>query len=122
MNGKKEHGQKGSSGMPAFTIGSRGGSAPAASAGKRDKPQATSAGFPLIEGMIEKGDFEAFNQRYRQNCQRLERIAESDADPNRVAGARKALRALDRSVNLLEELMAIKTKMIAGDVDEDEEE
>jgi ribosomal protein L17 len=110
--------------MAPFKIGSRMPGAPVVptTTTARAPAKETSAGFPLIEHMVEKEDFEAFNARYREHTQRLERIIESGKDDAVVAAAQKSLRAMDRTVNLLEELMDIKAKMLAGDDDDDEDD
>ncbi len=101
--------------LKPFKIGSRVTGAPFL--GKKrtttqKKAQEMSAGFPIIEELIEKGDFEKFNQRYSQIIQQLERIVQNTQDKSLKEDALKSINTFQLTASLLEELVDIKNKML----------
>lgn len=102
--------------LKPFKIGSRVTGAPFVGKKKttstQKKAQDMTAGFPIIEELIEKGDFEKFNQRYSQIIQQLERIVQNTQDETLKEDALKAINTFQLTASLLEELLDIKNKML----------
>lgn len=73
-----------------------------------DAERQTIAQFPEIERLIESEDFERVNKTFTSAYEELERLAKSKGGMGTSRDAKKAMKALERVMDLLRELLKVK--------------
>jgi len=63
--------------------------------------------YPAIEQLVDSEDFDAINQNYTQAYERLETISKQNG-MGRAREAKKAMKALERVMDLLKHLLRLK--------------
>lgn len=75
--------------------------------------QKPSLGYPHIEELLEKEDFERLNKSFFDAYERLEKIMKDrSAGLKKQKGAQKAMKAYEMTTELLNELLQIKYQII----------
>ena len=64
--------------------------------------------YPAVEALIESGDFKALNASFKETYDKLEHVVKDGKGFGRVTQAKKAIRALELSADLLRHLVQIK--------------
>ncbi|MBI2346576.1 MAG: hypothetical protein HYV03_06815 [Deltaproteobacteria bacterium] len=79
----------------------------------RDTPQGKvlSAGYPAVEALVDSEQFDPLNAAFEKAYEELSAIARQKRGLRRSREARKAMRAIERVMDLLRELLAIKYRM-----------
>ena len=73
-----------------------------------DAERQTIAQFPEIERLIESEDFDRINKTFTAAYEELERQTKSSGGLGRSRDAKKAMKALERVMDLLRELLKVK--------------
>lgn len=69
-------------------------------------------GFPAVEALIAGGNFETLNASFRESYEKLSHIAGEGKGFGRVKEAKKAIRSLELTADLLRHLLQIKQTLI----------
>ncbi|MBI4365562.1 MAG: hypothetical protein HY543_01965 [Deltaproteobacteria bacterium] len=78
------------------------------------KGKVLSAGYPAVEDLIDSEQFDPLNQTFERAYQALEEIARHKRGLRKSRDARKAMRAIERVMDLFRELLAIKYRLQAA--------
>ena len=80
---------------------------------RETSPEAKSATqFPEIERLIETEDFDRINKNFTAAYEKLEKIAKGRGGLGKSRDAKKAMKAIERVMDLLRELLKLKYQMI----------
>lgn len=80
---------------------------------KQPSTQKPSLGYPHIEDLLEKEDFERINKSFFDAYERLEKIMKDRASGlKKQRGAQKAMKAYELTTELLNELLVIKYQIL----------
>ena len=71
-----------------------------------------SLGFPTIERLIEQENFDDLNRIFVEGYESLEKIAQGKGDLQRKKAAKKAMRSLELTMNLLRDFLSVKEELI----------
>lgn len=75
-----------------------------------EAPAATQ--FPEIERLIESEDFSHINHAFTQAYEELEKVGKGRGGMGKSQEARKAMKAIERVMDLLRELLKVKYQMM----------
>lgn len=67
--------------------------------------------FPSIESLLESEDFSKVNQSFTEVHESLEKISRGRGGMGKTAEARKAMKAIERVMDLLRDLLKLKYQM-----------
>lgn len=73
-----------------------------------------SAGYPAIEDLIDSEDFDGLNATFEKAYKALEDVARHKRGLKKSREARKAMKSIERVMDLLRELLAIKYRLQAS--------
>lgn len=73
-------------------------------------------GYPAIEALIQTGDFRLLNASFHEMYDKLEHVSITSKGFAKIGQAKKALDALELSVDLLRQLLQLKHQMASGRV------
>ncbi len=79
-----------------------------------EKQEALAAQFPSIERLIETEDFDGINKSFTASYEALEKISKGSGGLGRSREARKAMRAIERVMDLLRDLLRLKHQTVEG--------
>lgn len=68
-------------------------------------------GYPAIEGLVASGDFREINTSFKEMHDKLEHMMKESRGFGKAVGAKKAIRSLELTVDLLRHLLQIKATM-----------
>lgn len=79
----------------------------------RETPQGKklSAGYPAVEALIDTEEFDPLNITFEQAYAKLSEIARHKRGLKKSREARKAMKAIERVMDLLRELLAVKYRL-----------
>lgn len=79
----------------------------------RETPEgkALSAGYPGIEALIDSENFDVLNATFEQAYQQLGEVARHKRGLRKSREARKAMKSIERVMDLFRELLAIKYRL-----------
>jgi len=72
------------------------------------------AQFPEIEKLVESEDFDRINRSFTAAYEELERVGKSSGGMGKSRDAKKAMKALERVMDLLRELLKVKYQIQNG--------
>lgn len=68
--------------------------------------------FPQIEKLLQSEDFEPINKAFTEAYDQLESLSKSKGGLKRSSDARKAMKGIERTMDLLRELLQVKYKLV----------
>ena len=75
-------------------------------------PPPSYLGYPQLERLIESESFDDLNKTFIGSYEALEKIAKGKGDAARKKSAKKAMRALEISMDTIRELLKVKDELI----------
>ena len=67
--------------------------------------------FPSLEGLLESEDFSKVNRGFTEAYESLEKLSRGRGGMGKTAEARKAMKAIERVMDLLRDLLKLKYQM-----------
>ena len=69
-------------------------------------------GYPHLEKVIESDNFDDLNKTFIESYEKLEKISQSKGDVARKKAAKKAMRSLEITMDLLREFLKVKDELL----------
>jgi hypothetical protein len=83
---------------------------------REEKEPDVAAQFPEIEKLLETEDFDKINKSFTAAYESLEKISRGRGGLGRSREARKAMKAIERVMDLLRELLKLKYQLMENGV------
>ena len=78
---------------------------------KEEKPKGPTAGYPEIEHLVDTEDFDEVNEKFQEAYNELEAVAKQKRGLKKSREAKKAMKAIDLTMDLFRELLTIKYRL-----------
>jgi hypothetical protein len=76
-----------------------------------DAERQTTAQFPEIEKLVESEDFDRINKSFTAAYEELDRLTKAKGGMGKSRDAKKAMKAIERVMDLLRELLKVKYQL-----------
>jgi len=77
-----------------------------------ENEESLTAGYPRIEKLIETEDFDAVNKSFGEAYEELAKVAKNKKGLGQGKAAKKALKAIELTLDLFKELLKLKYQMM----------